>query len=207
MNKHLLALFAGAFLSCGGADAAVLDFVAEAAGNERGVADGTVIVLDGLPVEFSAGPPDSQFAYFDDVFEGRPAGLGVCSTLEGPPPADCAIAADDNLQAGESVTLTFPVPLDLSDFSFNDDDHFSLNSSASTLLINGVAFTFADVVNLTAAVAAVVTGITSITFGYGGDNPAAYYVASFVATPLPAAAPLFFAGLAGLAFASRKKRR
>lgn len=207
MKKFLVACVTGALAAGGVANAAFVNFVAEAAGNERGVADGTVVVMDGLAISFSAGPAGADFAYFDDLFEGRAAGLGVCKTLEGAPPAECDDTTDDNIRAGEAVKLTFAGPLNLSGFSFSDSDHYDLNSSANTLLLNGVEFTFADVVNLTAAVVAVVTGVSSIEFAYGGSNATEYYVNWFTAEiPLPAAAPLLLAGIAGLSFASRRRK-
>lgn len=206
MKKLMICCLAGVLAAGGVANAAVLDFVAEAAGNERGVADGTVIVMDGLAVTFSAGPGGASFAYFDDVFNGDPGGLGVCQSLVGPPPALCANTGDDNIRSGESVKLTFPAPMNLSGFSFSDRDHLSLNASTKTLLLNGAAFTFADVVNLTAAVVAVVSGVASIEFAIGGSDPTQFYVNGFTAIPLPAAAPLLLAGLAGLSFASRRRK-
>lgn len=49
----LAPVFAAAPLAAGTAHAARLDFVAEAAGNERGIASGTTLTIDGLDVTFT----------------------------------------------------------------------------------------------------------------------------------------------------------
>jgi len=105
MRLRLLAV-AGAILSVSAfsATAATLDFVAEAAGNERGVADNTIIDnanMSNLAITFSAN--GGNFAYFDDLSGGRPAGLGVCPTLTGS--NQCTPSSDDNIKAGEEVFL------------------------------------------------------------------------------------------------------
>ena len=141
MKKYLVAGVFAAMAAGGGANAAFLDFVTEATlaqGGERGVDDGTVIVIDGLAVTFSSpGAPNQNYAYFDDLFDGRIAGLGVCEFLAAPAPAVCSNTGDDNIRAGEHVILSFADAQNLSGFSFSDQDHFSLNNSLSTLTING----------------------------------------------------------------------
>jgi hypothetical protein len=208
MKKLFCACIAGALAASGAAQAAYVDFVAAAAGDERGVADGTILNFGSLGVTFSAGGAESQFAYFDDLFEGRAGGLGVCATLVGPAPADCALSSDDNIGASESLALAFSAPVRLSNFSFTDADHFSLNTSPGTLLINGVSFTFADVVAYTPAVAAVLGHMTSVTFAFGGPNALPFYINGFDAEmPIPGAGFLLLAGIAGLGFAARRKKQ
>ena len=192
------------------APAATLDFVAEAAGNERGVADGTVITFDGLPVTFSAAHTDGAFAYFDDLSGGDPGGLGVCSAgLDSDD--QCTDPGDDNVTSGESVTLSFGSMVDFAVTSFNDVGHNSLDTNdTNTLLIGtngaaGTSLTFADALNTD------FFGINSITFAHGGDTPEQFYVGGATATPvpLPAAGLLMlgaFGGIGGLA-AMRRRRK
>ena len=211
MRKFLVAA-AAAFVTTTGANAAVLDFVAEAANNERGVEDGTTITFGAVDVTFNA---VNGFAYFDDVSSG-PGGLGVCTTLEDvmtggltfadqcDPTSDDSISIDDD--GAESVEISFANAINLSNHTFNDFAHNDIsNRDDLTLLINidGAGFTsitFAD------AAALALIGVTSV--AYAVDTAATgtgFYVASVVA-PLPAAAPFLITGLAGLGFASRRKR-
>lgn len=212
MKRTLLALAAGAVALSASARAALIDFVAEAAGNERGVADDTTINFNGVDVTFSSLSAGSFFAYFDDLSSGKPGGLGVCTTLSAGPGSVCADPGDDNIRLGQAVTLTFGQTVDLLNFSFNDKDHNSLNGNGTNTLLIAindplafVRYTFAEAVALT------ISGVDLIRFAFDGDSAtgAQYYVDSFDASPvpLPAAAPLSLAGLAALAFATRKNRR
>ncbi|MFC2952938.1 VPLPA-CTERM sorting domain-containing protein [Marinicaulis aureus] len=215
MRKALISVAAVAAAGLGVAHAAVLDFVAEAAGNERGVADGTVINFDGLNVTFSSLSAGAFYAYFDDLDAlGKPAGLGVCEVLAAGPGSECANTADDNIRADEAVTLTFDQTVAVSGFSFTDKDHNDLNSNnINTLLIaindpmDFVQYTFAE------AVALVIAGVDLIRFAFDttSQTGAQFYVNGFEAVPsdvpLPAAAPLLIMGMAGLSFAGRRRKQ
>ena len=210
MKYLLAALTAGLLAAPVGASATYLDFVAEAAGNERGVADGTTINFGGLDVTFSSLSAGSFYAYFDDLDQGKPAGLGVCETLVSGPGSACADTGDDNIRAGDAVTLTFGETVTVSNFSFTDADHNDLNMNDTNTLLIAIndpnafmVYTFAD------AVALVVAGVDLIRFGFDANDGVQYYVNGFEASavPLPAALPLMLAGLGGLGFAARKKRK
>ncbi len=202
MIKSLAAAVVIAAGTAMSAQSATLDFIAEAAGNERGVVDGTTITFDGLDVEFNS----SHFAYFDDLSGGKPAGLGVCKVLTGSD--QCSPSNDDNITAGESVTLSFKgLAVDFMATSFFDADHNSLAGSLDTLLIgvNGgptASFSFADALTTT------FSGIKSITFAFGGTDSDQFYVGGATASkvPLPAGLPLLIGGLGILGFARRFKK-
>ena len=204
-----LATIAISGLSATNAHAAFLDFVGEAAGDERGVADGETIAFDEISVTFSALGDDS-YAYFDDLSSrGLPGGLGVCSTLSGGPGAECDRRGDDNINAGEEALLEFDQLVTLSGFSFTDQNHMDLNSSERTLLI-GVNADALTEYSFAEAVALELANVSSIRFAYDADGWTGtdYYVNSFTASavPLPGAAPLILAGFAGLGAASRRRR-
>ena len=203
-------------LALGGAQTASamshnLDFVAEAAGNERGVADGTTLTFDGLDVTFTS----SHFAYFDDV-SGGPGGLGVCQTLTNPG-AQCDPSNDDNLGAGEDVTLTFGTAIDdLGGFVFHDANHESLESSLGVLTISGnfdgggFSLTTTFMLLWGASLSdffAGLDGITDVTFSFEDTQ---YYISGVTATspvPLPMTAFLLLGALGGLGYAGRRRRK
>ena len=195
---------AATVLCTGAAQAALLDFVAEAAGNERGVEDGTVITFNGLDVTFSAGPGGlgSDFAYFDDLSSGRPAGLGVCTTLNAA--KQCRPSDDDNVHFDESVTLSFGETVTLKDFVFYDAKHFLLDSASLYLdvAVNGgdvMKYSFADLVM------GMFEDVDTITFAGRGEDGTAFYIGSAIAAvPVPAAGLMLLGALGGLGLARRR---
>lgn len=198
MKRILLATAATCALAASQAGAATLDFVAFAAGNEHGIASGTTLTFDGLDVTFTS----NYNPYFDDISSGRPGGLGVCKILTSD--AQCTPSNDDNVTVDEWVTLTFGQTVDLSGFSFNDADHFSLNSSLNTfgLTLNGG---LASSTSFASAVGSTYYNVNSITFAHENIE---FYVDLIEAAPvpIPASAPLLLGALGLLGFASRRRK-
>lgn len=207
--KKLLTI-AAATLAMGftSANAVLLDFVAEAAGNERGVASGTSFAspnFGGLTLQFDADNP-ARFPYFDDLAAGRPGGLGLCKALE-PNGDECDDSSDDNITAGEGVTITLPEPLDITSLSFTDRQHNDLNNSALDLIIQingGLAMQMSFAQAVLNAASGVWTDVTTIRFAAVQTD---FYVNSMGVVPLPGALPLLLSGIAGLGFASRRRKK
>ncbi len=202
-------IFAGAFSIP--AHATVIDFAAEAAGNERGVTSGTSFAspnFGGLTLQFDADNP-ARFPYFDDISSGLPAGLGLCKQLSGAAPAPCANTADDNITSGEGVTVSFlSGPFNVLTLSFRDEFHNSLdadNVGQLAIEINGggaVTYTFMGAI--AAAAAGSFLSVNSIRFAFVDTQ---FYVNSISDVPIPGALPLLLSGLAGLGFASRRRKK
>jgi len=171
------------------------NFVEEANLDERAIFNGTTEAYYsdnglhtgglGLPINitFSAqgnGPgPNTAYAYLDAYSGDKPGGLGVCSQLpvggsgnDYPGPGnECLSSSDDNITSGESLTLSFDFPVDISGLTFRDKEHDDITNNASdTLLVNGERMTFFEAATRT------FSG-TSITFAYDDQgSPRQFYL-------------------------------
>jgi hypothetical protein len=211
--KKLLATTICAMGLATGAHAATasFDFIAEAAGNEGGI-EGMSYTSNGLTVTVTS----SHNAYLDDVNKaGRPAGLGVCKVLNGN--NQCTPSNDDNITAGESVTLTFSHYVDITGFVFHDAKHNDISNSTYTLVtstetpggtVGPIAGTFGDLSSNG------VMEASSLTFAYGGADARQFYLSvlsidfdpnNAAPIPLPAGLPLLAGALGMLALNRRRK--
>ncbi|NWG92832.1 MAG: VPLPA-CTERM sorting domain-containing protein [Parvularculaceae bacterium] len=198
--KYLVAAVFAAAATVSVSNATVIDFVAEAAASPGGIANGYTKNFGGFNVTITASRGNP---YLDGLYLKRPGGLGACILVGGPGSGcDNSLGNNtDNVGKFDSVTLDFGRSVDLSGFSFTDAEHFDLNASSFTLLVNGVEWTFSNLV------AATLSGVTALTLAWGGSNPSQFYLNEVAAVPIPAAAPLILSGLAGLGFAARRRRK
>ena len=141
-------------------------------------------------------------------------GLGVCRVLD--QNAQCADSGDDSIDGengiAEAVNILFSNgPINIFGLSFRDGNHNQINDSLGLLQYtigfgNGtntglITSTFADLVALAAG------GIADVSFINLGYNNTDFYLESISDVPLPGALPLLISGIAGLGFASRKKKK
>lgn len=126
----------------------------------------------------------------------------------------CKPNSDDNITAGESVTLSFNNPVNFGVDSFNDANHDSLdNNNTNTLLIGTDLATMAEY-TFQNALTQSFDGIGSITFEYGGNNPTQFYLeaatvfesGNMTPVPLPGTSLLMLGALGGMAALRRRKR-
>ena len=120
----------------------------------------------------------------------------------------------------ESVVLAFDEPFDIRSISFRDGNH-DVISGDETILFN-VAFgegietlieawdnpeqvwTISEILALASSGA--LDGATAVFFGFGGPNAVDFYVEAISDIPVPGALPLLISGIAGLGFASRRRK-
>jgi len=207
--KKLLTLAAAATaatLMAAPANAVLIDFVAEAAVSERGVTNGTSFAsanFGGLSLTFNA----SGNAYFDGIAGGKPGGLGDCQTLR--PDMTCSPNSDDNVGATmEWVRIEFDDgPFTVANVSFNGTiggvQHLSLDNYAGGMVLVTTNLAAVTAYTFAAAAATNFGAVSWIRFDYMDTE---FYVSSISDIPIPAALPLLLSGLAGLGFASRRRK-
>lgn len=206
----MLKYLAAAFLLAAPAQAATIDFSAEADTNgERGLsAAGENLTINGVDMFItSSGPAGAQHGYLDGSNANGPAGLGACTTLTAS--FQCTPNSDDNIQAGESVTIEFTSETySIVNLSFRDDDHFPLTDGQVMITTDNGSLTdmFSAFIAMAQMGDAFFANLSFISFANAGTN---FYVSSMevAEVPLPAGLPLLISGLAGLGFIARKKRK
>lgn len=210
---------AGVFLCAASAQAVTFNFaniadvygegsIGDTSGSD--VYDNPVTIAQGFPISGVSITANSTYKPYMDAGN---AGLGVCKIVDSN--GQCTPSNDDNLTFGK--TLTFALEsggtFDFSMIAFRDANHNLLDDAgelARTLLVsvNGSSFeetTFGD------ELATVYTGITSLSYGYGGSNPDQYYLAAADITPTttpdvpePGALAVFCVGLLGIGYLRRR---
>ncbi len=120
------AIAASAMMAATSASALDIPAFIDGGFGEKGVADGTTVVIDGISMDFAgylgSTADTSPFAYFDS---GN-AGVGVCKKLDAG--MQCDPPSDDNVTGGgggvpEILGVTFNQDVTVSSFSFRDLGH------------------------------------------------------------------------------------
>ena len=150
---------------------------------------------------------------------GPNQGLGVISTSEFTNGTPASVSADQiNFDTGESILFTFLEETNISQIFLNSGtsgDCPDLDSSEGPcgevgVIVDGVLNTFTDFVGAGiladggSAVSLIGTTFEFVSLTAGGG----FSIESFVVgVPIPGAIPLLLSGIAGLGFASRKKKK
>ena len=226
MKKLLSIAAVAAGLVFAPANAAILDFANEADTNgERGLANFSPFTLDGLEftiLTYGAGPNSNGLfgASGNPYLDAGNAGLGVCQVLD--TNDQCDPGSDDSIQeivndngpnTVEGIGLFFNEAVDIIDILFVDAQHNPINAMNDGLVDvfltdSGTPTTtlmFTEVVSLVTMGDAMFQDLEFLGFVFVDK---AFYLSSVTVNeiPIPGAIPLLLSGIAGLGFASRKKR-
>lgn len=159
---------------------------------------------------FASGP----WAYLD----AGNAGMGVCQNLNG---TQCSPASDDNVTGNnptEILSLSFATATTIEDAFFRNDGHtpnFGANAMIDVAIGNGAFISYTLLSGLIdPLLGATLTGLPDFALAANEEihfkyNNQQFYLSGIAVNPvpLPAALPLFGAGLAGLGFVGWRRKR
>ncbi len=219
--KKLPLVLLSASLLVGGfqatSQAAIFDFVAEAAGDERTLLeDGAANVFSnaGVTVTLTANNLNgagNPLPYLDDVINPNlPGGLGVCQSFLG----DCG--SDDNITQGEIITLSFDQEVTLGPLRLSNGEHLPIFTGNFGIVIDDAPSlaNFSNLANQYTPVDPFLTQLTGTVFHFvanstlsgvvSTDRQLYLNVVNATPVPLPGVAVLFGTGVAALGWWRRK---
>ena len=214
--KKLLTIAAGlvAMGAASTASAVDLNFGTHSIGNEHGISSGSFEVVNGVNLQFFS----SHNAYFDGPSGGKLGGLGVCKVLTATD--QCDPGSDDNVSEREEwVAIVFADgPRDVLSLAFRDANHNDLTSGDTglTVLLYNADLSLRQTITqsfawfIANAGSAVFQNLGAIRFDYLNDNRGQQFYVDILGIndiPIPGALPLLLSGIAGLGFASRRKKK
>lgn len=195
---------------------------------ERGVEDGTVLDFDGVDIRFSAfgatqydsnGQSTGRlpgYAYFDSESSGKPAGLGVCGSID--QNQQCVPSNDDNLTTDEFLVLQLysdysadasaagQLNLSFDSIEFRDQQHNVITDTSKTFRW----YNFDISQWVTSQMVDFSSGVAQATWYFSHTNQD-YYIRSISASPVSASEPgslaIVLLGTIGLVASRRRMRQ
>jgi len=219
--RKLLVIAAITAATLAPANAAFIDFIAEADGpnGERGVTSGSFITIDGvslqLAADFDFGGPNARS--INPYFDAGNAGLGACQALDAD--RQCAPSNDDNVTEQENLTIFFREfgaqnlnSFDILSFEFRDAGHniIDANNDGLVTIDNFKGMVRTELFTTFIAMAEMgddfFQNVGALRLFYENKE---FYLSTMTINdmPIPGAIPLLISGLAGLGFASRRRRK
>ena len=215
MNKFVIAALAAMTMTTTPASAAaIINFANDADTNgERGVSSGSIVTIDGVNLRLSDYPGAAS-----PYFTADNAGLGICQVLT----ANDLCNPDDDSSVTQGETLeilflneafsSFQFRRDILGIAFRDADHNLLGAAGNDGMVNvqtssgTLTETFSYFIAAAANGDAFFKNTKFIRLGYVDTS---FYLSSLniPGVPVPAALPLMLSGIAGLGFASRRRKR